>query len=107
MSYMATDQHGSFMATDQPVIFCDGSIYTYIYGDGRQLVRHAKYVLPYFSVFGFVVIQHLLRSGKANGFVFSETISCHVIENVFGVFLMCLTMVFTGVLWFETTSCFF
>ena len=25
----------------------------------------------------------------------------------FGVFLMCLTMVFTGVFWFETTSCFF
>ena len=71
MSYMATDHHGSYMATDQPVIFCDGSIYTYIYGDGRQLVRHEKYVLSYFSVFGFVVIQYLLRSGKANIVLFS------------------------------------
>ena len=52
VSYMATDQHGSYMATDQPVIFCDGSIYTYTYGDGRQLVRHAKYVLSYFPYLG-------------------------------------------------------
>ena len=89
---MATDQHGSYMATDQPVTFCDGSIYThtyiYIYIWRRASACETRKICSILFFRIWVCRDSISASfwkGKYS-FVFSETISCHVIENVFWSF---------------------